>query len=74
MATATFVGRALAMSNKPELTATNVRRAIQRGETLVSLLRTSSQPIVEMPSRESMSEVLDILTRFSRLYLRELRG
>jgi hypothetical protein len=60
------------MSNRTAdfpLTRADVRQAIQRAETLASILRMSGHALSEMPPRHEMADVLDTLARFSRIFL-----
>lgn len=56
-------------TKEPPLTQACVRDAIAKGRILTSLLKTSSQPYTELPDRDKMRAVIEILVRASALSL-----
>lgn len=54
---------------EPPLTQAQVRDAIHKGKILASVLKTSSQPYTELPDRDKMRGVLEVLTRAAALAL-----
>lgn len=54
------------------LTRASVRDAIQKGESLASVLRMVGHPLALMPAREDIADVLETLARAARLVVAEV--